>query len=102
MRFLRDFARLPGHDLFRSLSEARDRRDRGRVRARVHRREARGRQLHGVRAVGPDAVRGATYVLTPERVHELDVPVAQAVRAFSQWGIGTGSLVGHMKPRKAD
>ena len=51
--------------------------------------------------VGTTPFAGAIYVLTPDRVHELDVPVAQAVRAISQWGVGTGSLVGRMKPRKA-
>jgi hypothetical protein len=34
-------------------------------------------------------------------VHELDVPVAQAARAISQWGIGTKSLIEKMNLRDA-
>jgi uncharacterized membrane protein len=49
----------------------------------------------------PTPFAGAIYVLGPERVHEIDVPLAQAVRAISQWGIGTSGLVAKIKPRAA-
>ena len=50
----------------------------------------------------PTPFAGALYVMGPERVHAVDVPVAQAVRAISQWGVGTKSLIERMKPRGAD
>jgi uncharacterized membrane protein len=49
----------------------------------------------------PTPFAGALYVMSSDRVHEVDVPVGQAVRAISQWGVGTGNLVGKMKPGKA-
>jgi uncharacterized membrane protein len=49
----------------------------------------------------PTPFAGALYVLTPDRVHELSVPVAQAARAISQWGIGTKSLIENMRAREA-
>jgi len=49
----------------------------------------------------PTPFAGAIYVLTPDRVHEVDVPLSQAARAISQWGIGTKSLIENMKVREA-
>jgi len=49
----------------------------------------------------PTPFAGALYVMGPERVHAVDVPVGQAVRVISQWGVGTGDLVGKMKRRQA-
>ncbi len=47
----------------------------------------------------PTPFAGAIYVMTPERVYAVDVPVGQAVRAISQWGVGTKGLIEKMKPR---
>jgi uncharacterized membrane protein len=113
------FGKLPGYELFRSLS----------LRATGHSEQAgwkpaivevedayvpafivekldNGSYTVFVPSV-PTPFAGAIYVLTPDRVHELDVPVSQAARAISQWGIGTKSLVENMnlldavKPRDA-
>ena len=105
------FGKLPGYELFRSLS----------LRATGHSDQAGwkpaivevedaytpafiieklddGSYTVFVPSV-PTPFAGALYVLTPDRVHELDVPVAQAARAISQWGIGTKSLIETMKTR---
>ena len=107
------FGKLPGYDLFRSLS----------LRATGHAEQAswtpaiaevedayvpafiiekldNGSYTVFVPSV-PTPFAGAIYVLTPDRVHELDVPVAQAARAISQWGIGTKTLIDNMKARDA-
>ena len=107
------FGKLPGYDLFRSLS----------LRATGHADQAgwtpaiaevedayvpafiiekldNGSYTVFVPSV-PTPFAGAIYVLTPERVHVLDVPVAQAARAISQWGIGTKTLIENMKARDA-
>ena len=107
------FGKLPGYDLFRSLSlRAAGKSDQaGWKPAMVEVEEAyvpgfiveelaNGSYTVFVPSV-PTPFAGAIYVLTPDRVHELDIPVAQAVRAISQWGVGTGGLVGQMKPGKA-
>jgi uncharacterized membrane protein len=47
----------------------------------------------------PTPLAGAVYVLTPERVHPLDVPFATAVRSISRWGSGSKDLVAAMRPR---
>src|SRR5262245_27887338 len=113
------FGKLPGYELFRSLSlRATGHSDQaGWKPAIVEVEEAYapafiieklddGSYTVFVPSV-PTPFAGALYVLTPDRVHELDVPVAQAARAISQWGIGTKSLVEKMqgsdarKPRDA-
>jgi uncharacterized membrane protein len=45
----------------------------------------------------PTPLAGAVYVLTPERVHPLDVPFTQGVKALSRWGSGCKELVAAMK-----
>jgi uncharacterized membrane protein len=45
----------------------------------------------------PTPLAGAVYVLDRERVHPLDVPFAQAIRAISQWGSGSKDLVAAMQ-----
>jgi uncharacterized membrane protein len=49
----------------------------------------------------PTPFSGSIYVLTPERVHPVDVPFTHAIKLLSQWGCGTKELVAAMKPRKA-
>lgn len=46
----------------------------------------------------PTPLAGAVYILTPERVHPLDVPFTQAIKAVSRWGAGSKDLVAAMKP----
>ena len=45
----------------------------------------------------PTPFAGAVYVLTPERVHPLDVPFTQALQSISRWGSGSKELVEAMK-----
>jgi uncharacterized membrane protein len=45
----------------------------------------------------PTPLAGAVYVLTPERVHPLDVPFTQGVKPISRWGSGCKELVAAMK-----
>jgi uncharacterized membrane protein len=45
----------------------------------------------------PTPLAGAVYVLRPERVHILDVPFTQALRAISRWGSGSRDLVAAMR-----
>jgi uncharacterized membrane protein len=107
------FGKLPGYELFRSLSlRATGHSDQAGwkpaiveveeayVPAFIIERLDNGSFTVFVPSV-PTPFAGALYVLTPDRVHEIDVPVAQAARALSQWGIGTGSLIAKMKPRDA-
>ena len=48
----------------------------------------------------PTPMAGAVYVLTPDRVHRLDVPFTQAVTTISKWGSGCGNLVAAMSQKK--
>jgi uncharacterized membrane protein len=45
----------------------------------------------------PTPLAGAVYVLSPERVHVLDVPFTQAIRSISRWGSGSRDLVAAMR-----
>jgi uncharacterized membrane protein len=45
----------------------------------------------------PTALAGAIYILTPERVHPLNVPFRQAIKAVTQWGSGSKDLVAAME-----
>jgi len=49
----------------------------------------------------PTPLSGAVYILTPERVHPLDVPFTDAIKALSRWGSGSKELVASMKKQKA-
>lgn len=54
----------------------------------------------------PAPFTGAVYVLSPERVHPVDVPFTLAIHAVSRWGLGCKDLVAAMtpvetRPRKA-
>ncbi len=45
----------------------------------------------------PTPVSGSVYVLTPERVHLLDIPFTDAVKTLSRWGSGSKELVAAMR-----
>jgi len=49
----------------------------------------------------PTPLSGSVYILTPERVHPVDVPFTHAIKALSRWGSGSKELVAAMKDRKA-
>jgi uncharacterized membrane protein len=45
----------------------------------------------------PTPFAGAVYVLSPERVHPLDVPFTQAIKPVSRWGAGCKELMAALK-----
>ena len=49
----------------------------------------------------PTPLSGSIYILTPERVHSVDVPFTHAIKALSRWGSGSKELVAAMKDRQA-
>jgi uncharacterized membrane protein len=49
----------------------------------------------------PTPISGSVYILTPERVHPLDVPFTLAIKTLSRWGSGSKDLVAAMKDQKA-
>ena len=49
----------------------------------------------------PTPMAGAVYVLTPERVHLVDVKFTVAVKTISRWGSGMGELVAAMEKPKS-
>jgi len=48
----------------------------------------------------PTPLAGAIYILNPERVHPLNVPFTQAVKAVTRWGSGSKALVEAMQQRR--
>jgi uncharacterized membrane protein len=102
------FERLPGYALFRSLTQrlAGEGRESTWKPALVEIEEALvpafiiealedGRFTVFVPSV-PTPFAGAVYILTPERVHALDVPFTQAISSVSRWGSGSKDLVAAM------
>jgi uncharacterized membrane protein len=49
----------------------------------------------------PTPFAGSIYILTPERVHPLDVPFTHAVKTISRWGSGAKDLVAAMDRERA-
>ncbi len=47
----------------------------------------------------PTPFAGAIYILNPDRVHPLNVPFTQAVKAISRWGSGSKDLVAAMEQK---
>jgi uncharacterized membrane protein len=45
----------------------------------------------------PTPFAGAVYILTPARVHPLDVPFTQAIQSISRWGAGSRDLMAAMQ-----
>jgi uncharacterized membrane protein len=102
------FDRLPGYALFRSLTQRLAGQGRENVwkPALVELEEALvpafiieeledGRCTVFVPSV-PTPLAGAVYILTPERVHPLNVPFTQAITSVTRWGSGSKDLVAAM------
>src|SRR6516165_6079951 len=49
----------------------------------------------------PTPLAGSIYILTPDRVHPLNVPLTHAIRVVSRWGSGSKDLVAAMEKKKA-
>jgi len=108
------FERIPGYALFRSLTQrlaGKDDEENVWKPALVEIEEALvpgfiieeledGRFTVFVPSV-PTPFAGAVYILTPERVHPLDVPFTEALKSVSRWGSGSKDLVAAMKPRES-
>lgn len=45
----------------------------------------------------PTPLAGAVYILTPERVHPVNLPFTQAIKSISRWGAGCKDLVAAME-----
>jgi uncharacterized membrane protein len=103
------FGRLPGYALLRSLTQrlAGDSEESTWMPALIEIEEALvpgfiievlddGRFTVFVPSV-PTPLAGAVYVMSPERVHILDIPFTQAVKSISRWGSGSGELVAAMR-----
>ena len=48
----------------------------------------------------PTPLAGAIYILTADRVHPLNVPFTQAVKAITRWGSGSKALVEAMQRKR--
>jgi uncharacterized membrane protein len=48
----------------------------------------------------PTPLAGAVYILTPDRVHAVDIPFTQAIKAITQWGAGSKYFVAAMDKTK--
>ena len=107
------FERIPGYALFRSLTQRMAGKDEENVwkPALAEIEEALvpafiieeledGRFTVFVPSV-PTPFAGAVYVLTPDRVHAVDVPFTHALRSVSRWGSGSKELVAAMKTANA-
>ena len=103
------FERIPGYALFRSLTQqvAGDNRENVWKPALVEIEEALvpafiieefedGRYTVFVPSI-PTPLAGAVYILDRKRVHPLDVPFTEALKAVSRWGSGAKDLVAAME-----
>jgi uncharacterized membrane protein len=45
----------------------------------------------------PTPLAGAIYILTPARVHPVDVPLTEALKVITRWGSGSSKLVAAMQ-----
>src|SRR5687767_386585 len=107
------FERIPGYALIRSLSQqlagsshekvwkpAFFESDEGLLPAFIIEEFDDGRYTVFVPSI-PTPLAGAVYVLDRKRVHPLDVPFTDALRAISKWGSGSRELVATMEKKKA-
>jgi uncharacterized membrane protein len=49
----------------------------------------------------PTPLSGSIYILTPERVHRVDIPFTHAVKTLSRWGSGSKEFVAAMEKHRA-
>jgi uncharacterized membrane protein len=49
----------------------------------------------------PTPVSGSIFILTPERVHPLNLPFTRALKSLAQWGYGSKELAAKIKNPKA-
>src|SRR5215475_3623035 len=105
------FARIPGYELFRSLTQqlagSREEHvwkpalaeiEEALVPAFVIEEFEDGRFTVFVPSA-PAPLSGSIYILTADRVHPVDVPFTHAVKALSRWGAGSKELVEAMENR---
>jgi uncharacterized membrane protein len=105
------FQRIPGYPLFRSLAQrmageseetawkpALAEIEEALVPAFIIEELDDGRLTVFVPSV-PTPFAGAIYILSPDRVHPLNVPFTQAVKAISRWGSGSKDLVAAMEQK---
>ena len=103
------FEKLPGYTLFRSLTlrvagqsddttwkPALAEIEEALVPAFIIEELADGRYTVFVPSV-PTPLAGGVYVLTPERVHPVNVSFARAIKTLSRWGAGCSELVAAME-----
>jgi len=108
------FERIPGYALFRSLTQqvAGDNRQNVWKPALVEIEEALvpafiieefedGRYTVFVPSI-PTPLAGAVYILDRKRVHPLDVPFTEALKAVSRWGSGAKDLVAAMESNRSN
>ena len=50
----------------------------------------------------PTAVTGSIYILSPDRVHLIDIPLASAIKVLTQWGSGSKDFVAAMEAKNID
>jgi len=106
------FHKIPGYDLLRSLAQrlAGESQDQTWKPALAEIEEALvpafiieeledGRFTVFVPSV-PTPLSGAIYILTPDRVHPLDVPFTHIVKVVSRWGSGSKDLAAAMQKKK--
>ena len=106
------FERMPGYSLIRSLTQRLAGEDReaawkpalaeveeALVPAFIIEELGDGRFTVFVPSI-PTPFAGAVYILTEDRVHPLDVPFAQAIKAISRWGSGSKDLVVAMERKE--
>jgi uncharacterized membrane protein len=106
------FERIPGYSLFRGLTQqiagqsrenmwkpALFESDEALLPAFIIEEFADGRYTVFVPSI-PTPLAGAVYVLDPSRVHPLDVPFTEALKAVSRWGAGSKDLVAAMERGK--
>ena len=106
------FHKMPGYDLFRSLiqrltGESQDEAwkpalaeiEEALVPAFIIEELEDGRFTVFVPAV-PTPLSGAIYILTPDRVHPLDVPFTHILKVVSRWGSGSKDLAAAIQMKK--
>jgi uncharacterized membrane protein len=107
------FQKIPGFTLLQSLTQrlAGDARDEAWESALVEIEDALvpgfiiehfvdGRYTVFVPSI-PTPLAGAVYILTPDRVHPVDVPFTQAITTISKWGSGCKNLVAAIKQKES-